>query len=56
LVGDAHTTEDLSAYGAPPPEQVIAHTNLYWKWSSAPGRRGGTVDTADVSYAAVVED
>ncbi len=28
LVADAHTTEDLSAYGAPPPDQVIAHTNL----------------------------
>ena len=52
LVGDAHTTEDLSAYGAPPPEQVIAHTNLYWKYQAAPGRRGGTVDTANVSFAA----
>ncbi|MGN6791010.1 MAG: cysteine hydrolase family protein, partial [Streptosporangiaceae bacterium] len=29
LVGDAHTTEDLTEYGAPSPEQVIAHTNLY---------------------------
>src|SRR5262245_60964490 len=29
LVGDAHTTEDLTEWGAPPPEQVIAHTNLY---------------------------
>ncbi|MFJ4847208.1 MULTISPECIES: cysteine hydrolase family protein [unclassified Streptomyces] len=56
LVGDAHTTEDLSAYGAPTPEQVVAHTNMYWKWQSAPGRRGGTVDTADVSFAAVAED
>ena len=52
LVGDAHTTEDLSAYGAPPPQQVIAHTNLYWKWQSAPGRSGGTVDTKEVSFAA----
>jgi nicotinamidase-related amidase len=52
LVGDAHTTEDLTEYGAPPPDQVIAHTNLYWQWQSAPGRRGGTVDTADVSFAA----
>ncbi|MYW47197.1 cysteine hydrolase family protein [Streptomyces sp. SID161] len=50
LVADAHTTEDLSKYGAPAPEQVIAHTNLYWKWHSAPGRRGGTVDTADVMF------
>lgn len=50
LVGDAHTTEDLSAYGAPPPEQVIAHTNLYWQWQDAPGRRGGTVETSAVSF------
>jgi nicotinamidase-related amidase len=28
LVSDAHTTEDLSAWGAPAPELVIAHTNL----------------------------
>jgi nicotinamidase-related amidase len=51
LVADAHTTEDLSEYGAPKPEQVIAHTNLYWQWQSAPGRRAGTVDTAEVSFA-----
>ncbi|MFG2474607.1 cysteine hydrolase family protein [Streptomyces fagopyri] len=52
LVGDAHTTEDLTAYGAPSPDQVIAHTNLYWREASAPGRRGGTVDTAEVTFAA----
>ena len=40
LVGDAHTTEDLTSYGAPPPEQVVAHTNLYWRFQTAPGRRG----------------
>ncbi|MEG3636227.1 cysteine hydrolase family protein [Micromonospora palythoicola] len=50
LVGDAHTTEDLTAYGAPPPEQVVAHTNLYWGFQKAPGRRGGTVETAEVSF------
>ena len=38
LVSDAHTTEDLSDWGAPPPELVIAHTNLYWGEQSAPGR------------------
>jgi nicotinamidase-related amidase len=27
LVADAHTTEDLSEYGAPTPDKVIAHTN-----------------------------
>jgi isochorismate hydrolase len=50
LVGDAHTTEDLSEYGAPSPEGVIAHTNLYWNWHSAPGRKGGTVNTAEVRF------
>ncbi len=50
LVGDAHTTEDLTEYGAPAPDKVIAHTNLYWDWESAPGRTGGTVDTAGVTF------
>ncbi|MBK3628376.1 cysteine hydrolase [Streptomyces sp. MBT49] len=52
LVGDAHTTEDLTAYGAPGPELVMAHTNLYWSFQSAPGRRAGTVDTAKVTFEA----
>lgn len=51
LVGDAHTTEDLTAYGAPAPQLVIAHTNLYWQYQDAPGRTAGTVDTAKVSFA-----
>jgi len=50
LVGDAHTTDDLTQWGAPPPEQVIAHTNMYWKYQSAPGRKAGTVDTASVEF------
>lgn len=50
LVGDAHTTEDLTAYGAPPPESVIAHTNLYWGFQTAPGRTAGTVETAQVTF------
>ena len=49
LVGDAHTTEDLSPYGAPTPDLVIAHTNLYWTYHSAPGREAGTVTTADAA-------
>lgn len=52
LVGDAHTTEDLTAWGAPPPAQVIAHTNMYWSWQSAPGRTAGTVETKDVHFSA----
>jgi nicotinamidase-related amidase len=51
LVGDAHTTEDLTAWGAPAPEQVIAHTNLYWQFQSAPGRTAGVTETKDVSFA-----
>ena len=51
LVSDAHTTEDLSEWGAPPPDQVIAHTNLYWSNQSAPGRSAGTVGTKDVDFA-----
>jgi nicotinamidase-related amidase len=52
LVGDAHTTEDLSAFGAPPPEQVITHTNLYWAYQTAPGRVASTVGTAEVELSA----
>ena len=50
LVGDAHTTEHLSAWGAPPPEQVIAHTNLYWQHQSAPGRTARVVPTGAVAF------
>ena len=50
LVSDAHTTEDLTEWGAPPPDQVIAHTNLYWSDQRAPGRTAGTVATRDVDF------
>jgi len=50
LVSDAHTTEDFSDYGAPTPDLVIAHTNLYWQHHTAPGRTAGTVTTVDVSF------
>jgi nicotinamidase-related amidase len=52
LVSDAHTTEDHSAWGSPPPAQVIAHTNLYWTYQTAPGRTAGTVVTKDVDFGA----
>lgn len=55
LVEDAHTTGDLSEWGAPPPEAVIAHTNLYWSYQDAPGRKAGTVATQDVDFAAEAE-
>jgi len=50
LVADAHTTEDLSEYGAPTPDKVIAHTNLYWMYHRAPGRTAGTVTTEDIDF------
>jgi nicotinamidase-related amidase len=53
LVGDAHTTEDLTEYGAPAPELVVSHTNLYWDWQSAPGREAGTVKTEEVIFASL---
>ena len=51
LVSDAHTTEDLSQWGAPTPDLVVAHTNLYWSDQAAPGRTAGTVRTADVDFS-----
>lgn len=51
LVSDAHTTEDLSEWGAPPPQQVIDHTNMYWANHAAPGRVAGTVTTAEADLA-----
>jgi nicotinamidase-related amidase len=50
LVGDAHTTEDLSEWGAPTPDMVIAHTNLYWANHRAPGRTAEVVSAADVAF------
>jgi nicotinamidase-related amidase len=50
LVSDAHTTEDHTTWGAPTPDLVIAHTNLYWKYQTAPGRTAGTVESKDVDF------
>ncbi len=50
LVGDAHTTEDLSEYGLPTPDKVVAHTNMYWTWQGGPGRTATVVDTAVVDF------
>jgi len=55
LVSDAHTTEDQTEWGAPPPDQVIAHTNLYWTYHRAPGRTAGTVETKNVDFARPAE-
>ena len=48
LVSDAHTTDDYSEYGMPSASDVIAHTNFYWGFQSAPER------TAEVHQAAKV--
>jgi nicotinamidase-related amidase len=53
LVSDAHTTENRTAWGAPPPDQVIALTNLYWSHQTAPGRTAGTVETKHVDFGSV---
>jgi nicotinamidase-related amidase len=55
LVGDAHTAGDKSAWGAPPVDQVIAHTNLYWQFQTAPGRTAAVVETTDVTFSGVTE-
>lgn len=51
LVGDAHTTEDSTRWGAPHPRDVIAHTNLYWQYHHAPGRKAAVANTEDVSFS-----
>jgi nicotinamidase-related amidase len=51
LVGDAHTAGDKSAWGAPPPEAVIAHTNLYWGFQAAPGRTAEVTPAKDVTFS-----
>ncbi|OZF43162.1 isochorismatase family protein [Rhodococcus sp. 14-1411-2a] len=50
LVSDAHTAEDLTEWGAPPPAQVIAHTNIYWGNQTAPGRTAEAVVTEKVTF------
>jgi nicotinamidase-related amidase len=52
LVGDAHTTQDQTQWGAIPPDMIIAHTNLYWNYHAAPGRTAGTVETKNVDFGA----
>lgn len=59
LVGDAHTAGDKTDWGAPPVEDVIAHTNLYWSFQAAPGRQGKVVasaQAAEIIVAAGADD
>jgi nicotinamidase-related amidase len=51
LVSDAHTTEDMAQKGAPSPDAVIRHTNLYWSNQRAPGRSGGVIASKDVDFS-----
>jgi nicotinamidase-related amidase len=50
LVSDAHTTEDQTAWGAPSPDLVVAHTNLYWGEQTAPGRTAEVVETEQLDF------
>jgi nicotinamidase-related amidase len=52
LVSDAHTTEDMTEWGAPPPDVIIKHTSMYWGFQSAPGRTAVVLPTAEVSFSA----
>jgi nicotinamidase-related amidase len=51
LVSDAHTTCDQTKWGAPSPAQVIAHTNLYWTYQTAPGRAAGAIAADKVDFS-----
>ena len=50
LVSDAHTTEDMSEWGAPPPDVIIKHTNMYWQFQSAPGRTAKVVAAKEIAF------
>ena len=52
LVSDAHTTEDMSEWGAPPPDVIIKHTNMYWGFQSAPERAAAVTPAAEVLFRA----
>jgi len=51
LVGDAHTTDDMSEHGLPAAQELIAHTNLFWQGQGAPDRATEVANTADVSFS-----
>ncbi len=52
LASDAHTTDDMTEWGMPAPDKVIAHMNGYWKWQDAPGRTAAVTETAKVDFSA----
>lgn len=51
LVSDAHTTEDLTEWGAPAPQLVVSHTNLCWSFESGPGRAARVQSSDEVGFA-----
>jgi nicotinamidase-related amidase len=51
LVSDAHTTQDMTEWGNIAPADVITFTNLYWSFTSAPGRKTAVVKSEDVAFA-----
>lgn len=50
LVSDAHTTSDMTEWGAPAPEVAISHINLYWQFQGAPQRTAAVVATDSVDF------
>ena len=50
LVADAHTTDDLSEYGMPTPDKLVAHMNMYWDTQTAANCSGTVVATSDVEF------
>jgi len=51
LVSDAHSTEDLTPWGAPTPDLVVSHANLYWQFQRGPGRVASVETAAEVDLA-----
>lgn len=49
-LADRPDTALLVTHGAPAPADVIAHTNLYWGFQSAPGRTAAVVPAAEVAF------
>ena len=51
--GEVDSTEDLTEWGAPPPELVVSHANLYWQFQDGPGRTATVESSDEVDLAGV---
>jgi hypothetical protein len=40
----------MTEWGAPPPDVIIKHTNMYWGFQSAPGRTAAVVATKEIVF------